>query len=62
MNMPHSDFFVDIELKSDFLSAKYKVVVFALDKDNKKYVRVAQTHWENENNENDVGSMSKDLI
>ena len=29
LNMPHSDYFVDVELKHDFLTARFQAFLFA---------------------------------
>ena len=61
LNMPHSDYFVDVELKHDFLTARFQAFLFAKDPYTNKYEKVGHSIWENQFSEDDIGSMSRDI-
>jgi len=37
INLPHSDFFFDLEMKTDFLTGNFRMYLFTLDKVNNKW-------------------------
>ena len=60
--LPHSDYFVDIEVKHDFMSHKFKLFLYALDENTMKYEKVAASEWFNENSADDVGTLAQEAL
>lgn len=50
LNFPHSDYYLDVELKTDFLTTNLVMQLFMIDDDNKAH-RIALSGWVNENDD-----------
>ena len=54
IDLPHSDFFIDVELKSDFLSGNIRMFLFAADPDG-NWHKIAHSELFDENSHDDIG-------
>ena len=54
IDLPHSDFFLDAELKTDFLSNRMQMKLFALDESTGEWEPMALSHWFNEDSYEDL--------
>jgi hypothetical protein len=67
IDFPHSDYFFDFELKSDFLTANLRLELFALDptSEDPAYAKIATSHWFDEHSKDDsssAGADNEDLV
>lgn len=61
VDFPHADYFFDIEIKSDFLTANMHMELFARDPEGGSYAKIAQSYWFNEHSEDDLASGTPDI-
>lgn len=54
IELPHSDYFLDVELKNDFLTGNFKMSAYAVDPNTNKMSLVAKSHWFDENSHEDL--------
>jgi hypothetical protein len=54
IDLPHSDFFFDLEMKTDFLTGNFRMQLFTLDEVNNKWQKIAASYWFDENSYEDV--------
>lgn len=54
INLPHSDYFFDVELKNDFLTGNFRMYLYTYDESTKQWTKIAQSHWFDENSYDDV--------
>ena len=54
IELPHTDFFFDVELKTDFLTGNFHMYLYAWDERTEDWEQVALSHWFNENAFEDV--------
>ena len=54
IELPHSDYFLDVELKNDFLTGNFRMSAYAVDPNTNKMSLVAKSHWFDENSHEDV--------
>ena len=54
IELPHSDYFFDVEIKTDFLTGNFLMYMFTLDTSTNKWEKIAQSHWFDEQSFEDV--------
>ena len=52
--LPHSDYMIDAEMKSDFLTGNMRMQMFALDHESNSWLQIAKSYWFNENSFDDI--------
>lgn len=60
MDFAHSDYMLDVELRTDFPTCDLKMLLLAKDSTTKKFHRVAHTKWLNEQEEEEVVTVPVD--
>ena len=61
IDFPHSDYFFDVEIKSDFLTSNMHLELFAKDPRGSSYSKIAQSYWFNEHSEDDLSTGTPDI-
>lgn len=54
IELPHSDYFIDIELRSDFLTGNYRMYLFMFDDDSSSWIKIAQSYFFDEHSYEDM--------
>lgn len=54
IDLPHSDYLIDAELKTDFLTSRMHMKLFGFDDVSEEWVALASSHWFNENSYEDL--------
>ena len=54
IDLPHSDYFFDVEMKNDFLTGNFRMYLFTFDSITETWAKIAQSHWFDENSYEDV--------
>lgn len=62
VDLPHSDFFFDIELKNDFLTGNFRLYLFALNSETSQWQKIAHSVWFDENSYDDIAIDSEALM
>jgi hypothetical protein len=60
VDFPHSDYLLDVELKTDFATSNMKMILLSKGSDDGKYHRVAVSKWENQEMVEDFHSVPVD--
>ena len=55
VDLPHSDYFFDVEMKTDFLTGNFRLYAFAFDHESETWHKIAASRWVDENSYEDVG-------
>lgn len=62
MDLPHSDFFLDAEIKSDFLTGDIKMRMMTLDKSTGNWIKVGKSQWVNQDRFEDISNDAFDEL
>jgi len=45
IDLPHSDYFFDVQMKNDFLTGNFRMKLYTYELDSETWVKIAESHW-----------------
>jgi hypothetical protein len=56
LNLAHSDYFLDFEMKNNFAVGYFRMALLVRDPTTDRFEKMAQSYWVDENSEDDIGT------